>query len=292
METRSSLAGQERSIFRSSGFLVSRFDFMAFHTMRNLNADALPQAFPTAPEWWPSEWGHLPVTLPWEFSLRRGDLVKADDDAAVWKEVYQLFLEQLAAGWDLQYLQMEDRSKLEPLPREVANAITHAGGFAFCAAGVPSPSYRKFLDLHPIEGFVPDQRRAKAEAWKRIERLREAEERRGNSTQQVSCSCVEQLERAVHRLGIDAQTLEAAPNDAVGEINGDVNRLASLASAALAFGLNAEGLIARVRDLLEVDREGQWHPQEILEARRAVRQFGALSESLASRFSSGLSRLR
>ena len=90
--TRSSLAGQERSIFRSSGFLVSRFDFMLYHTMRNYNADSLPLAFPSAPEWWPTHWGHLPVTLPWEFSLKRGQLVRAKGDSAVWKEAYQLFL--------------------------------------------------------------------------------------------------------------------------------------------------------------------------------------------------------
>ena len=270
---------------------MSRFDFMLYHTLRNYNADQLPLAFPRAPDWWPTSWGHLPVTLPWEFTLKRALLVGAKPDSAVWREAYQLFLEQLAGGWDLQYLQIDDRSRMEPLPIDVANAIIYCGGFAFCSGDLPSGSFRKFVDLHPIGGYVPDQRRARSEAWRRIEKLREKEAQKNAQSREAACACGDQLERAVHRLGIDAQALEAAPGDAIGDIGGDIDRLASLASAKLSYSINADGIFQRVNELLGTIQDQQYYTGNMLNAQRVVRDAGRLAQSLPFRFSASLSRL-
>ena len=109
VNVRSSYAGEERSIFRTRGLLVSRFDFTLYHSLADYNASALASVFPTPPLWWPADWGNLPVTLPWEVTLHRAALVNAGPDDAIWAKVYQRFLEQMAAGWDLYYSQAKEK---------------------------------------------------------------------------------------------------------------------------------------------------------------------------------------
>ena len=142
VNTRSSFAGEERSIFRTRGLLVSRFDFSLYHSLADYNASALASVFPSPPLWWPTDWGSLPITLPWEITLHRAELVSAGPDDAVWALVYQKFLEQLAAGWDLYYSQALDMTTLTTLPIPMARAIVKAGAFSFCSSPTPSASFR------------------------------------------------------------------------------------------------------------------------------------------------------
>ena len=58
---------------------------------------------------------------------------------------------------------------MEPLPYDVANAMVHEGGIAFCAPGIPYSSFLLFLDLQAFGEYTADQQRARAEAWKGIE---------------------------------------------------------------------------------------------------------------------------
>ena len=196
-----------------------------------------------------------------------------------------------ACSWNFQYLTIKDRSNTKPLPCDVANAIAHASGFTFCASGIPSPSFLLILALHPLEGYIPYQCRARAEAWKRIETLPESEVRGNAQVTGPSCACGEQLDRAVHRLGIDAQTLEAVRREAIGEVGGSVDRLASLASAALVYRLNVENTISRVREFLSVHEDGQYYTSNMLSAQRVVREFKDLAQALSSCFSTELSPL-
>ena len=253
----------------------------------------MPTVFPLAPLWWPGDWGHLPITLPWEVSLYRSQLVSADPDDAVWKEVYQKFLEQLAGGWDLYYSQIEDKTKVSALPSALARAIVDAGGFSFCAGSVLAPSFRRFLQIHSMsETAIPDQRGAKNAAWKKIDALKkERTAQRYNVTSEASsCLCESKLARAVRRLGVEAQVLEAAGDDTTIEVTGSIEKLAALTSAALSAALNSEQLITRVDNLLG-SRDRSYYCRQVEEAFSAVRGARSLNDYLSARLASNLSRL-
>ena len=294
VDVRSSYAGQERSIFRTRGFLVSHWDFQMYRMLSTHNVSLVPQVFPLAPLWWPADWGHLPITLPWEVSLNRSLLVSADHDEAVWQEVYQKFLEQLAGGWDLLYSQVDNPAELKALPAELARAIVDVGGFSFCAGSVSSASYKKFLQLHSLsEETVPDQRTAKNTAWKRINTLkkeREATQQRGPVATRAICECDERLSRAVRRLGIEAQILEAVRDEAPSDIVSDLSKLAALTSALLTFSLNMEQLVTRACNMMRrEDRGGYGRRSE--EALNLLDGSTALSDFLPARYASNLERL-
>ena len=105
--------------------------------------------------------------------MYRSRLVSAGPDDAVWKEIYQLFLEQLATGWDLLYNHGGAGLRMEALPSSLARAMLDAGGFDFCDGPAQTASYRKSLELHSMaDGSALDQRVAKAQAWQRFESLR------------------------------------------------------------------------------------------------------------------------
>ena len=289
-DIRSSLAGQERQIFRSSGLLVSRFDFQLHRTLADYSVGELARAFPAAPLWWPTDWGHLPITLPWEVSLYRSQLVSAGPGDAVWKETYQLFLEQLAAGWDLLYNHGGVGLRMETLPASLARAIVDAGGFSFCDGAVPSPSYRKFIELHSMSGEkMPDQRTAKAQAWQRIESLRSGSDGPSERNQTQQCRCGEQISRAIRRLGIDAQVLDAVRGDNIEEMGANATKLAALAGAALTYAISADGVLGRLDRILSVPPEQS--PRAFAQAAEVVRQFGCLSESLPDRYRVNMARL-
>ena len=166
---RSSVAGQERRIFDVSRLLVSRVDMQLYQLLSEFRRQELRRVFPRAPEWWPRDWGRVPVTLPWEVSLRRAQLVAAEPDAPVWHEIYQLFLQQLAAGWDLEWAGADGHGQAHRLPNSLALGILDAGGFAFLAP--ESVSLSKFLSLHGIHsGRCPPQREARKRAWDAIRR--------------------------------------------------------------------------------------------------------------------------
>ena len=161
---RSSLAGQERGIFSVSGLLVCRVDLQLYQLLREHQPQQLRAVFPRAPSWWPVDWGRIPICLPWEISFHRGRLVEAADNAAIWYETYQLFLQQLAAGWDLEWTGADGNGVAHQIPKSLAEGIIDAGGFAFLPAR--SGSLPKFLSLHGIpEHRCPPQRDARSRAW-------------------------------------------------------------------------------------------------------------------------------
>lgn len=167
-QVRSSLAGQERRIFSVSGFLVSRLDLQFFQLLREHQPHRLHQIFPKAPSWWPRDWGHLPIMLPWEIGIRKADLCAAsDENAAVWQDVYQLFLQQLAAGWDLEWEESKGRSGNLQLPPALAKEMILAGAFAFVSRS--SAVLKDFLSLHGIvETQCPLQSPARDGKWQTI----------------------------------------------------------------------------------------------------------------------------
>ena len=295
LNIRSSAAGQERSIFRTRGLLVSHLDFPTYEMLSTFNVGQVPTVFPTAPRWWPSDWGRIPITLPWELSLYRSKLVSADPSGPLWLEVYQKFLEQLAGGWDLHLAQGANEATLTPLPSDVALAIVHAGGFAFCAGSIPSASFSKFLELHSISGeIVPDQRIAKNAAWQRIATLYEERKEAGTESQdrtgQGPCRCGTMLSRAARRLGLEAQLLEVANDEASLDALASVEKVAALASAVLTFSLESAERTERVEGLLEaVSRHS--YCRELGDALAAVRNAKTLAEFLPRRFGANMARL-
>ena len=171
---RSSLAGQERRIFEASRLLVSRVDLQLYQILREHEPQRIRSIFPRAPSWWPGEWGRVPICLPWEVSLYRGRLVEARENDAIWHELYQLFMQQLAAGWDLEWSGAEGNGMAHRLPRSLAGGIVAAGGFAFLPAY--SDTLPKFISVHEIpESQCPPQRRARDDAWGVIRRSFEFE---------------------------------------------------------------------------------------------------------------------
>ena len=298
IDVRASRSGQERSIFRTRGFLISHLDFPMYRMLSTHNVSLVPTAFPVAPLWWPADWGRIPITLPWEISRNRILLVNASHEEAVWQEVYQKFLEQLAGGWDLFYSQMEDPDRLEALPIDLARAIVDAGGFSFCSGAVSSASFKKFLQLHEMsEETVPNQRTSKANAWRKIESLKQKEQeakQRQDSREplaaRVRCDCDAKISRAVRRLGVEAQLLEAGGDEAPTDVIDDIETLTALTSAALTFSITADGLLNQVSHLL-VREDRNLLSRRVVEALELLEGSTTLSSYLPSRFSSNLARL-
>lgn len=294
VNTRSSFAGEERSIFRTRGLLVSRFDFSLYHSLGDYNTSALASVFPSPPLWWPADWGNLPITLPWEVTLHRAELVRAGPDDAIWAKVYQRFLEQTAAGWDLYYSQALDKTTLLTLPMPMARAIIKAGAFSFCSSPTPSASFRKFVQLHSLEEdeAVANQRVAKARAWKHVHTL-QSESESGNQTRTTGteiCECKRDMSRALRRLGFDAQILEAAGDDTSISIGSSVEKLVALSNSTLTFAISSDELLSRLDNLLSA-RDRSYFDRKIEEAFNAVRGARGLADFLNSRFSLVLSRL-
>ena len=259
------------------------------------NVSLVPTVFPVAPLWWPGDWGHIPITLPWEVSVNRSQLVSADHDDAVWQEVYQKFLEQLAGGWDLLYSQIDDPQKLVALPADLARAIVDAGGFSFCAGSASSASYKKFLQLHAMtEESVPNQRTARATVWARINTLQK--ERKAKQQQQLqaaastTCDCPEKISRAARRLGVEAQLLEATGGDAPPDVD-DAEKMTALASAALTFAITVEDLVDRASAMLQREERRSVFSRTSEGVVGVLQSCDALGQYLPARFSSNMARL-
>ena len=293
LDVRSSVAGQERAIYRARGSLVCHWDFPMYRMLSTHNVSLAPTVFPVAPVWWPVEWGHLPITLPWELSVYRTDLVRADYSDPLWQEVHQKFLEQFAGGWDLLYSQVGDPNQLEALPADLARAIVDVGGFSFCSGLASSASFKKFLELHSLnEEDIPDQRIAKRTAWERITALKK--EREATKQQQVVprtiCSCKERLSRAVRRLGVEAQILEAVQDEAPSNILSDAANLAALTSALLTHSLDTERIVTRVGNLLRRE-ERNFQGRRSEEALSLLNSSTTLADFLPARYESNIDRI-
>ena len=286
---RFSLAGQERSIFRSRGLLVSRFDFTSYYALLENNARELPKVFPKPPIWWPSDWGNIPIMLPWELSQHRAQLVSASPDSALWKEIYQIFLEQLAGGWDLWYHTIANRENMVALPSALASAMLSAGAFAFCVS--PAPSLAMFLTKHPIEGGAPDQRQAKAESWDRINALKAEEEKDRVGVGMGYCSCTRKNERASRRLGLEALLVEAANSDLPEGIEGDGTKLVALSVASLRFAIDADAKIGRAVQTLQPSQSNSYQTPAWYEALDDLKDLRRLAYYLPARFAALMARI-
>ena len=289
LDKRYSLAGQERSIFRSRGLLVSRFDFTLYYALLETSARELAKVFPKPPLWWPGDWGNIPITLPLEASLNRVYLVNARDDAAVWKELYQLFLEQLAGGWDLWFQSIAEGGNMVPIPSALASDMLKCGAFAFCPSH--SPSLATFLEVHQVQGGAPDQRRAKAEAWNRIEALKREDEEDRVGAGRGRCDCALKHERAIRRLGIEALVAEAADSGNLERVCGSSDKVAALAAAGLRYAIDADRTIGRAKEILAPSPEDQYPSHDAFRARGELGEMRLLSEYLPSRVASLMARL-
>ena len=286
---RFSLAGQERSIFRSRGLLVSRFDFTSYYALLENNARELPKVFPKPPIWWPSDWGNIPIMLPWELSLHRAQLVSANPDSALWKEIYQIFLEQLAGGWDLWYHSIANRETMVALPSALASAMLNAGAFAFCVS--PAPSLAMFLTKHPIEGGAPDQRQAKAESWERVNKLKAEEEKDRVGEGMGFCSCTRKNERASRRLGLEALLVEASSSDLPEGIGSDGQKLVALAVASLRFAIDADAKIGRAVQTLQPNQSNSYQTPSWYEALDDLKELRRFAYYLPERFAALMARI-
>ena len=241
-------ATQERRAFRKDGVLVSRFDIPLYYAVSRFNAGGLYSIFPRAPKWWPGDWGDLPVTLPWEVCLYRSRLIAADGEDALWGEVYQKFLEQLALGWDLHFQETDDRSQIAPLPDNLVTSMLQGGAFAFAAGPPLLPSLEFFLKRHDRREDPADQRLLKADVWERIQKVRAAQEQSATLRKNaLACDCSIRLARAVRRVGLESKLLEATPDLQAETIIKDQEKLAALAAAALHYGLGSDGLLGDMK---------------------------------------------
>ena len=206
-QVRSSLAGQERRIFSVSGFLVSRLDLQYFQLLREHQPHRLNVIFPKAPSWWPRDWGHLPIMLPWEIGIRKADLCAApDENTAVWQEVYQLFLQQLAAGWDLKWGEWKGRSGNLQLPSALAKEMITAGAFAFVSRS--SAVFKDFLSLHgTAETQCPLQSSARDGKWQTIRLAYEIE--RQQVARAPTANPEQDVGAIVRAAGLDSLAFEA-----------------------------------------------------------------------------------
>ena len=295
LDVRSTTSGQERAIFRTRGLLVCHFDFQLYRMLYTFNVGQIDSVFPTAPQWWPNDWGQIPITLPWEVTLYRSQLVSAGADDPLWKEVYQKFLEQLAGGWDLYHNQIQDVNALSALSIGLARAMVNAGAFAFCSGRLQSPSFLKFCELHSFDvESIPDQRNAKNSAWQKINTLlkerKQADGTGGATTQRVSCQCHDRVVRAAGRLGLEAQTLEAVAEGAPLDVTGTPERVTSLASAAMTYCIQASQILERAEEKLSFTRRDIYN-RDLDDAHGALRSAATLSEFLPRRFAANLSRV-
>ena len=295
MDVRSTAAGQERAIFRTRGFLVTHFDFPLYRILYTFNVGLIATVFPTPPQWWPSDWGTIPIPLPWEIAFYRSDLVSADAEDPVWYEVYQKFLEQLAGGWDLYYGQSPDKSTLSTFPPSIAKALVDKGAFAFCAGRSPSQSLRKFCELHSIDiDGLPDQRVAKNSSWEKISdrkaRKNEKDAKRSAALVPAACTCRERVSRAARRLGLEAQILEVVSSGPPLDASETVERLCSLTSAAMSYSIEAARLLERLEETMATARRDNYS-RDLDDALGMIRAAPELSDYLPRRFARNLARV-
>ena len=184
-EVRSSLAGQERRIFARTGLLVGRVDLQLYQLLEEHGSHLLVTTFPRAPVWWPSDWGKVPVPMPLEVTLYRHQLKVAGDVSVLWLELYQLCLEQTAAGWDLEYSD-PIKSRKHTLPTVIAKAILEVGGFAFLSSA--SDTLAVFRSHHSLNDTpIPTQQAARQVAWVGIHRARQLETMSRSSPARTMC---------------------------------------------------------------------------------------------------------
>ena len=249
-------AEQERRVFRKSGVLVSHYNMGLYRSMDRYNAGSLLQIFPRPPKWWPGDWGELPVPLPIEVCLHRAKLVAAGEAHPLWTMMHQLFLEQLAKGWDLHVSETPDRAKLAPLPDDLARKLVSRGAFAFAAGPPRLPSFQLLLERLQWREDIPDQRVAQAEAWEAVG-PRSARERLASlGNTQPACDCSRRLACAVEKLGLESQVADVSYESDVRYLRTEVERLAAVAAAALNYSMAADRVLAEIKeDLRPADHE-------------------------------------
>ena len=153
--------------------MLNRWDYNLFDVLDERGGHPLASVFPRAPPYWPGEWGLVPRPLPIELSLYRQELIAADKSSERWREVHLIFLEQIAAGWCLEYCDPTD-SKSHLLRQPIAKAILDVRVFFFLpVASKALPAFRLKHQLNDVA--IPDQRAPHQAAWSGIQWARMAE---------------------------------------------------------------------------------------------------------------------
>ena len=284
-------AAQERQAFRKSGVLVSHFEYSLYQVVDRHNAGSLFQIFPRPPKWWPGDWGEIPVPLPMEVCLLRANLVAADGEHPLWASLFQLFLEQLAKGWDLHVQETDDHTKLATLPEDLARKLVTRGAFAFAVGPPLLPSFQLLLDRVAWLGDVPDQRIAQLEAWESVGPRYAPERLAFVGATPLQCECSKQLERAVTRLELVSKVLRASRRADIRSLTTEVEQLAAVTAAALGCAADFDSALAEIyEDLRPADEEAVEHTLE--RVRRSIQFYRPLELDLPDRIQSYRNRLR
>ena len=122
-------AAFEKKVNRELNILVTHWDREIFEVLRKNQSDSLRSYFPEVPIDWPSEWGSTPIGYPIFLSLHRLDLVKSPPNSGLWEKAKQLFVEQLAGGWHLDFQETKDRCR--KIPTDMVKMILTNGGMHF-----------------------------------------------------------------------------------------------------------------------------------------------------------------
>ena len=300
-------------MFARTGLLVTRWDYNLFDVLDEHGGHQLASVFPRAPSYWPAEWGSVPIPLPIELALYRHELIAADENSARWREVHLLFLEQIAAGWDLEYCDPTD-SKSHLLPQPIAKAILDVGGFFFLPVASKSlPAFRSQHQLNDVA--IPDQRAAHQAAWSGIQRARMAEgalshltpPRAPSSAAAPGAVAVGATGEATSTGGptagrrselwpsIGASSIQAELRAALaGETNisvGSVERVVALASAALRQCNKTDTVRVALADLAQERADGSAPAGYDPALTRISTSFPILSRSLPRLFRAELGRI-
>ena len=159
--TRLNFAHREMSITRQKGFLVSHIDLESFRRILRDDPSRAPSIFPRVPDWWPRDWGKIPITLPRELGYYRHILLgngAAPASVSTWKAAYALLCNQLALGWVLDYQSSGyDRTRVGKTTNKIAKDMLSYGSFYFVEHGYQR-TLKEFMSAHniPMSDYVSD----------------------------------------------------------------------------------------------------------------------------------------
>ena len=179
------------------------------------------------------------LSRPFNHSSYNGEKTRY---TTLWMEVYQLFLEQAAAGWNVEYSDPK-QSKLHALPPTIAKAILDVEGFSFLSS--ESNTLAMFRSHHSLSDEpVPVERDANQAAWGQFRQVQNLESQRHP---EVPGSAITES--------------VASPQRAASSVRGTPARAPSTAENLLPV-LGASGLAAEVRTALAEEAELFLNTQE------------------------------
>ena len=168
----------------------------------------------------------------------------------------QLFLEQLAKGWDLHIPETPDRAKLAQVPDNLARKLISRGAFSFAADTPRLPPFQLLLERPQWPGDIPDQHVAQAEVWEAVGPRPTPERLASLGSTRQACDCSRRLSRAVEQLGLESQVADASYESDARYLHTEVERLAAVAAAVLTYSMAVYRVLAETtEDLWPADHE-------------------------------------